>query len=265
MSVENKFIQSAGSVAAKLAEFESVSLADLDKVSLQDRMDTKFVFSDSLMAGILQQLLNSGYKVLAIDGIRAFQYSSMYYDTDDFSLFKRHAAGKMNRYKVRRRNYVDTGSTFFEVKFKNNKGRTVKSRVAMTDDHAMDAASKLLDDKTPFNFDLLHEQLVVRYTRTTLVSPDFKERVTFDTKLSYSKDGDSWHVEGLVIAELKQNRTAFSMFAKAMKDQHVRPSSLSKYCLGIARLVKNVKKNNFKPQMLLVNKIQNATTPRPRQ
>jgi hypothetical protein len=248
-----------------LSSFQSVSLSELDKVSLQDRMDTKYVFSIDLLPDLLVQLHKAGYKVLEIDGIRAFQYSSMYYDTDDFSLFKRHAAGKLNRYKIRKRNYVNTGTTFFEIKFKNNRGRTIKSRVQLADQDTLLEANKLMKEHTPFNMDGLYEQLLVHYTRITLIAPEFKERVTIDTNLGYVKDGNEWEVEGLVIAELKQNRTSFSLFAKIMKEYHVRSTSLSKYCLGIARLVHTVKKNNFKPQMLLVNKIQNATTTRPRQ
>ena len=247
-----------------LAGMQGVSLADLDKVSLQDRMDTKFVFSVDLLPDLLGRLQHAGYKVLDIGGVRAFQYSSMYYDTNDFSLFQRHAAGKLNRYKIRKRHYVNTGTTFFEIKFKNNRGRTVKSRVQLADQDAQFEANLLMNKHTPFDMSGLHEQLLVHYTRITLVEPAFKERVTIDTNLGYVKEGNVWDVEGLVIAELKQNRTTFSLFSKIMKEYHVRSTSLSKYCLGIARLVQSVKKNNFKPQMLLVNKIQNATTTRPR-
>ena len=248
-----------------LSSLQGVSLSGLDKVSLQDRMDTKYVFSVELLPDLLARLQDAGYKVLDIDGVRAFEYSSMYYDTSDFSFYKRHAAGKLNRYKIRKRNYVNTGTTFFEIKFKNNRGRTIKSRVQLSNEGALQEAKRLMSEQTPFDMDGLHEQLLVHYTRITLVEPGFKERVTIDTNLGYVKEGNGWEVEGLVIAELKQNRTSFSLFAKIMKEHHVRSTSLSKYCLGIARLVQTVKKNNFKPQMLLVNKIQNATTTRPRQ
>ncbi|MFM7901731.1 MAG: VTC domain-containing protein, partial [Bacteroidota bacterium] len=148
-----------------LAQFEGLSLADLDRVSLQNRMDTKFVFNDYLLPDVLEKLRLAGYKTLSIDGVRAFRYSSVYFDTDDFSLYGRHAAGKMNRYKVRRRSYVDTGGTFFEIKFKNNRGRTIKSRVVVDSSNDTDNASRLLGEKTPYDFTTLHEQIVVDYTR----------------------------------------------------------------------------------------------------
>ncbi|MFM7054985.1 MAG: polyphosphate polymerase domain-containing protein [Bacteroidota bacterium] len=248
-----------------LAQFEGLSLADLDRVSLQNRMDTKFVFNDYLLPDVLEKLRLAGYKTLSIDGVRAFRYSSVYFDTDDFSLYGRHAAGKMNRYKVRRRSYVDTGGTFFEIKFKNNRGRTIKSRVGVDSVNDTDNASRLLGEKTPYDFTTLHEQIVVDYTRITLTGPDFKERLTIDTDLTYVMGDRKWSVDGLVVAELKQNRTAASTFSKLMKEYHIRPSSLSKYCLGVAALADNVKKNSFKPQILMVKKIQHDSTSRPRQ
>jgi hypothetical protein len=248
-----------------LNHFDGLTLADLDRVSLQNRMDTKFVFADSLLPEVLDKLRIAGYKTLSIDGVRSFRYSSVYFDTDDFSLYGRHAAGKLNRYKVRRRNYIDTGGSFFEIKFKNNRGRTIKSRVCLDSANGMDNASSLLAEKTPYDFTSLHEQIVVDYTRITLSGPDFKERLTIDADLAYAMGDRKWQVEGLVIAELKQNRAASSVFSKLMKEYQIRPSSLSKYCLGIAALAENVKKNSFKPQLLMIKKIQNDITARPRQ
>jgi hypothetical protein len=78
--------------------------------------------------------------------------------------------------------------------------------------------------------------------------------------LGYRLADQQWQVHGLVIAELKQNRTESSFFSQLMKRCHVRPSPLSKYCLGMSKLAVGVKSNNFKPQMLMVNKIQYAAT-----
>lgn len=251
-------------ILESLERFEGLTLADLDRVSLQNRMDTKFVFADSMLPDVLEKLRTEGYKTLSIDGVRAFRYSSVYFDTDDFSLYGRHAAGKLNRYKVRRRSYVDTGGTFFEIKFKNNRGRTIKSRVGLDAPDGLDQASILLLEKTPYDFSSLHECIVVDYTRITLTGPGFKERLTIDTDLTYLMGDRKWPVEGLVVAELKQNRTASSFFGRLMKECHIRPSSLSKYCLGVAALAENVKKNSFKPQLLMIKKIQHDTTARPR-
>ena len=43
-------------------------------------------------------------------------------------MFHNHHNGKLNRYKIRFRDYINTKNSFLEVKFKTNKGETIKSR-----------------------------------------------------------------------------------------------------------------------------------------
>jgi hypothetical protein len=243
-----------------LERFPALTLADLDRVSLQDRMDTKFVFPETLLARILDELIHAGYGILQINDCRAFGYSSTYFDTENYELYKRHACGKLNRYKVRLRRYLDTDASYFEVKFKNNRGRTLKNRVKLHDGNEESASTRLVAESTPYQFSNLHPCLVVDFNRITLVSPDFKERLTLDMDLSYKLSDKQWKVDGLVIAELKQNRAETSFFSQLMKRCHVRPSPLSKYCLGMSKLAEGVKSNNFKPQILMVKKIQHAAT-----
>ena len=47
----------------------------------------------------------------------------------DFDLYHRHHIGRSNRFKVRSRRYVESDLCFFEVKYRNNKGRTIKNRI----------------------------------------------------------------------------------------------------------------------------------------
>lgn len=243
-----------------LKHFPALTLADLDRVSLQDRMDTKFAFNATLIPIVLDELRAAGYGVLEINGCRAFGYSSIYYDTETFELYRRHACGKLNRYKVRKREYLDTDTSYFEVKFKNNRGRTLKSRIKLDKDRTDSAPEQLISDVTPYQLSNLRPCLVVDFNRITLVSPDFKERLTLDMDLGFSLADQRWEVEGLIIAELKQNRAESSFFSQLMKKYHIRPSPLSKYCLGMSKLAVGVKSNNFKPQMLMVKKIQYAAT-----
>jgi len=241
-----------------LNNFDAVSLADLDKVALQDRMDTKYVFSDSILPELLKRL-SASYFILQINNSRAFEYNSLYYDTPSFDLYGRHACGKLNRYKIRIRKYVETDASFFEIKFKNNKGRTLKSRVDLRNGSFDEYASDLLNKNTPYALSDLKESLWVNYSRITLVNKEFTERVTIDTGLHYIYEGSLFPVHNIVIAELKQNKLCSSRFAMLMKEWHIRPSSLSKYCLGVASHIKGVKVNNFKPNIIQVNKIQHAS------
>ena len=40
-----------------------------------------------------------------------------------------HQNKKLNRYKIRQREYLISDISFFEIKFKSNKGRTIKKRI----------------------------------------------------------------------------------------------------------------------------------------
>jgi len=111
-----------------LANFDPIMLEEMDSVKLMDRTDTKFVFSFDQLPGILEAI-RPYYRALEISGTRVSKYETLYYDTDDFNLYQRHHCGKMNRYKIRSRKYVESDLHFFEVKYKNNKGRTINNRI----------------------------------------------------------------------------------------------------------------------------------------
>jgi SPX domain protein involved in polyphosphate accumulation len=246
----------------QLKGFESIGLTQLDQVSLLDRMDTKYVFHINHLPVILGQL-HEHYYILDINGQRSFNYNSLYYDTDDFQLYQHHATGRMNRYKVRLRRYVESSLSYFEVKYKNNKGRTVKKRLKLTEgnDHEPQALS-FLSATTPYTFENLKARFWVNYIRITLVSRDYSERLTIDLDLTYINNDVSVKPEGLVIAEVKQGRAGTSAFTRIMKEHHIRPGSLSKYCYGVVSLYNSVRKNRFKPQMLHLNKILNGSAAR---
>ena len=110
-----------------LNDFEPVFLEDMGKVSLMNRQDTKYVFSESQLPAVLQKL-SKFYNILEIDDLRQMSYSNVYFDTNDFMFYNNHQRGKMNRYKIRNRRYDDSALSFCEVKFKSNKSRTKKER-----------------------------------------------------------------------------------------------------------------------------------------
>ena len=100
-------------------------------------------------------------------------YRTLYFDSPEFELFRRHHAGMLNRYKVRSREYVDSQLAFLEVKHKTNKGRTIKQRIqtsALADEIEKETA-EFLQTAYPFNPANLEPKLWVEYDRITLVSP----------------------------------------------------------------------------------------------
>ena len=239
-----------------LNSFEAISLEELDVVCLLDRIDTKYVFSIDRLPDVLLDLRNN-YHILEICGIRKNCYQTVYYDTDDFSMYHQHHNGKMNRYKVRLRRYCDSGLNYFEIKRKNNKDRTIKTRVKRNEFSIQieGKSSSLLQEKTVFSPENLKPVVWVNYSRMTFSSKDLSERLTIDTGLRFVIGEKEKSYETLVIAEIKQNKAAQSGFTTLMLKQRIPSMAISKYCLGMINLYEGIKKNNFKWKILRINKI----------
>ncbi len=227
----------------------------MENVKLMDRKDTKYVFKFQQLPEYLEQLKND-YSILVVETNRVSRYESLYFDTKKFDLYHSHHRGKPNRFKIRFRKYVASNLNFFEIKFKNNKGRTIKSRVKQKeiDGFITDKAEVLLKEKTPLFPNELEAKLWVNYSRITFVNKNFPERVTIDIDLSFKKDEEYKTIPNLVIAEVKQDKAAVSVFIKLMKKNHVRAGSISKYCFGVINLFNKIKHNNFKPNLNLIKK-----------
>jgi hypothetical protein len=239
-----------------LEKFEPITLDEMNNVKLMDRMDTKFIFRIESLPYLLGNL-QEHYKVLVVKEKYMSRYESLYFDTTGFNLYHMHHSGKLNRYKVRLRKYVESELHFFEVKFKNNKGRTIKDRVKRNNvsEKIKGKAKALLLEKTPYSAEELEPKLWINYSRITLVSQLNCERVTIDLKLNFKNDDKDVKMHPLVIAEVKQEKSKSSPFLSLMKKNYIRKGSISKYCIGVANLYGSLKKNNFKPKLLNLNKL----------
>ncbi len=241
-----------------LRAFRPITLAEMDGVKLLDRTDTKFVFNLHKLPQVLQSLAEH-YKILEVNGINENRYESLYFDTPDFKLYMDHHNGRTNRYKIRYRKYVDSDLVFFEIKNKNNKGRTIKSRIRRDRISEMieGRSVELIHQKAPFCPGELQSKLWVNYSRITFVNKFTAERLTIDLDLLLKTGEQELKFENLVIAEVKQEGPCFSPFAGIMKTNHVREGSISKYCFGVISLIADIKKNNFKPSLLTMNRVSN--------
>ncbi|MBK8845427.1 MAG: polyphosphate polymerase domain-containing protein [Bacteroidetes bacterium] len=248
------------SLIRKLLEiFEPISLEKMDRVALLDRTDTKYVLNENILQNILPELAKY-YYVLDIDNCRCFDYQSLYFDSPELKFFYEHHCGLANRYKIRYRKYVQSNLHFFEIKFKNNKGRTIKKRV-MTDGIGANLGEKeinLLSSLTPYKASELQPSAKIDYARMTLISKNMDERVTIDVNLEAGLDNGMKPAEHLVIVEVKQAKFNYSSPVNRMlKLRHYLPASLSKYCWAIMSIHPNIKKNNFKMQIHYMNKVIN--------
>src|SRR6185369_14319183 len=111
-----------------LNTFEPITLSEMSDKMLMSRVDTKYVFPQSELPLFLEQIKDD-YRVLDVNNVRMSRYESLYFDTENLDLFHKHHRGRSNRHKIRYRKYVESDLNFFEIKFKNNKGRTIKNRV----------------------------------------------------------------------------------------------------------------------------------------
>ena len=240
-----------------LKKFRPIGLNEMDCVELMNRTDFKYIFSAAHLAEILDKATDY-YKVLEINNLREFVYSTTYLDTDDYSFFKHHMTGKLNRYKVRYRVYESTGGSYLEIKHKSNKLRTTKWRIQNNmqerqfDVHAANFLEEHLDNKTRLN-----PVLINKFNRITLVGQEFTERITLDFNLQFSDlAGKQVSLPYLGIAEIKCETFSYqSPFVKILKDMKIRQSSFSKYCVGVVLLQNNMRKNALKSKLMTLEKI----------
>jgi hypothetical protein len=238
-----------------LGNFAPITLNEMDSVKLMDRIDTKYTFHYAYLPEILQ-MAQKYYRILEINEVREFRYITSYYDTCDMSMYHQHINGKLNRYKVRQRRYDATGTEFFEIKFKTNKGRTQKSRIENNSNEVInDTTLRFLKKKSPYDGLELHKILNNCFYRVTLVDQSLTERATLDFDLSFSSAGGDKHCPFLAIAEIKQGSKALpSPLIQIMRKLQIRPGGISKYCFGVANTFDQIKTNRIKSQLI---KIQN--------
>jgi hypothetical protein len=231
-------------IEEQLMQFEKITLAEMDAVQLQDRMGTKLIFHLNRLPFFLSEMKRE-YQVFEINNIRLNPYQTLYFDDENWKLYHMHHNEKTNRFKLRFRSYLSSDLNFFEIKYKNNKGRTIKERIRVPEiTTSIEGKSKeLLSEVVPENSAVFNPKLWVNYSRITFVSKQKTERVTIDLNLIYKNKDKELALTDLVIAEVKQGRASTeSPFLKLMKNNGIRPGSISKYCLGVMMLENEVKK-----------------------
>ena len=237
--------------------FGPINLAQMDEVALQDRTDIKYVMNERQLFSALLSLTKH-YQILDINGTRLNHYRTLYFDTVNFALYLRHHANGRNRYKVRSRKYVDTELSFFEIKHKIDKNRTVKKRIPTPEitPRFIPKTSDFVETHSPLDPHILEPKLWNDFSRITLVSKHRPERLTLDINLQFCNDGRTVTLPGIAIAEVKQDDIDHnSDFIRQMRVMNIRPTGFSKYCIGVSLLYQHIKHNNFKPKLRLVNKL----------
>ena len=243
---------------SKLSGFASISLEEMNGVSLLKRVDTKFLTTSSELSELLPYLY-SDYQILEIDGNRLMNYSTLYFDTQDLRCYKEHHNGKAKRHKVRIRKYVESDICFLEVKEKQNSGMTNKVRCSIDDfETSLSTESKQFIEKATKKDWELKPALHNYFQRFTLVNTQRSERVTIDLGLKYKTDATTKQFKNVVIVEVKQEKqNTRTPIYSILKSNRIRTVSFSKYCMGVSNIFTDIKSNKFKELNLKINQLNN--------
>ncbi len=242
---------------------DAISLAEMDiSNSLMNRVDTKYVLNGGSLSCLIERIAPC-YRVLTVMGKRLSPYSTLYFDGPNHECFLQHHNGKLNRYKIRQREYLSTKSCFLEVKQKSNKGRTEKRRIPIQANVGTFSEESLEFLQSIFgNRPNVIPQLWTFFSRITLVHRHCPERVTFDCDLNFRFDENDRQLPGTVIAEIKQTYdNRHSPIREQLRYLGIRPLRVSKYCLGSMLLKPHLKYNRFKSKLRTIERIMAFRSP----
>ncbi len=232
-------------LAATLAGLPPVALDVLtQRASLQRRVDHKYLVTWKQLGRLISALADD-HEALEIGGRRSFAYESVYFDTPDLRSFGDHVAGRVPRFKVRSRLYVDEGSCSFEIKVKLADDETVKEALDLDPaDHGRITPAVLLFlhehlSEVPGVEDVpeLEPSLTTRFARGTAVARSGAERVTCDAGVELVRpDGQAVRLDdGYAIVETK-TPDGEGPADRHLRNAEIEPVSLSKYRVGIGLL-----------------------------
>ena len=221
-------------IDAKLAALDPITLEEMSGIRLMNRIDTKFLVNVRNLPTLLE-MAKQDYYVQQIGDLRKAFYRTLYYDTPEATMYVVHQDGKLNRQKIRVREYVESNLMFLEVKKKNNKGRTSKKRITITDENVLhnEEAISFLDEKSKFKMNEIDFRLRNSFFRITLVNKEKSERLTIDFNINFENcvTGIKNTISKLCIVEVKQDGNAHSHFQDYLASLRIKQRSISKYCL----------------------------------
>jgi hypothetical protein len=247
-----------------LKSFKTHSLAQQNTAALMNRMDSKYLLPISHFDSFMQSI-ETDYTILSAFDKRAFNYQTTYFDNQQRQFYLDHHNGKLNRYKVRFRRYVESDKGFMEVKFKNNQRRTIKQRIPM---------DCILPNQLKVNSFVqqllgysvqLEPVLFVNYQRITLLNKNYPERITIDLNLSFRSALSQVQSiqDKTFIVEIKQDRKQIQSSCRDfLKKNGQRDINFSKYCIGsiLTNSINSsepIKFNRFKPVLRHLEKFNN--------
>lgn len=240
-------------------KFIPVSLEEMGRVKLMNRIDSKYLTTCSGLLNVLGKAAECGFMAQEIGDERWMPYYTCYYDTPDVNMYYEHQRGKKARQKIRLRSYEGSDSpTFLEIKDKDNKGRTRKKRVAIDEDADIYVYSDFIRNKSKYDVSGLMKAIENRFKRLTIVSPEWSERITIDTSISFHnfKTNENMSLEGLVVVEWKRDaRSSNPLFGRFLREYRIFQTGFSKYCVGMALTDPSLQQGLLKPRLRFIERI----------
>jgi len=243
-----------------LSNYKSISLKEMDKVSLLKRIDTKYVVSLKDLVKFLKAV-ESTHRILEINDKRTQTYETFYYDTVNMDMYIAHHNKKANRFKVRTRQYIESNLFFLEIKNKSNKGKTIKKRIKLQASslNGPPDAKQFVSKFSPYQLKDLSPVLANTFRRITLVDNNLTERLTIDLDLKAWKiedESSQIKLENIAIIELKRDQNSLARTDKQLLDLRIKTMGFSKYAISSSILFSDkVKNNNFKTKQRIVSKL----------
>jgi len=219
-----------------------------------NRVDFKYIINFHNLPLFLLDL-QKDYKVLEINNNRIFTYDNKYFDTEDHIMYMHHHNGKLVRYKIRIRNYIETSLKYLEIKQKTYNSKCIKYRLKLDESVKEETIRNFIENHSPYTQDQLFETLNTQFKRITLVNEQFIHRLTIDFKLIF-KNSNIFYLPEIGIIEIKSLHNNNNGLIKDLVNKYfLKQSNFSKYCIGKILTDKNIKYNNFKETLLIINKI----------
>lgn len=229
-----------------LASRSLVRVEETPTQSAFSRFEKKYLLSKENLVALLQEL-PATYHVLTAENNVIQAYQNHYFDTENYQFYNDHHKGKLPRIKVRKRTYLGSENSFWELKFKEKNGRMLKSRIDCKLQEHLPIIELLKEIGREMNLPKLCGTLENFYNRIALEGREEDPRITLDFNLTFKFEEQTITVNDLVILECKKSSASVSALEKTLKKLQIKPLSFSKYCIGMALLSTDVKKNNFLP------------------
>ncbi len=242
---------------ALLNSFDSNGLEDVKQLSFAKRREEKYILHFDTLFYVLP-LLKEYYSILEISNQRYQTYETQYWDTPHYDMFHQYQRKIGNRYKIRTRQYLESGIEYIELKHKNNKDFSLKKRQRLSSDHRLETIKNFIKEHSPYQYDELEKTVKNRYFRISLLNKINNERITIDINFhsslapEYTSTLDLSH---LAIIESKKLIEDHSFLEEIFLKERYFSIGFSKYAMAVALLKGDkLKTNQLKRKQHLLKK-----------